>query len=191
MNGLPALETSHLVLRVPTTDDVHKMLGFVLSNRTHFAPWEPLRSEHYFTDDYWVEEIDRLIEVAQAEREFAFILLPKVRRHMIIGQCTLSGICRGPFQAAYLGFGLDHRETGKGLMEEALRAILCYSFDDLNLHRIMANYMPHNTRSANLLRKLGFIPEGYAREYLRLAGSWQDHILTAITNTQWADDKDT
>ena len=102
-----------------------------------------------------------------------------------MGQCTFSGIARGPFQAAYLGYGLDHRAVGKGLMTEALQAAIRYCFDQLNLHRIMANYMPTNVRSADLLKRLGFVPEGYARDYLFLAGQWQDHILTSLTNASW------
>jgi len=70
-------------------------------------------------------------------------------------------------------------------MAEALSSAIRYCFDEMNLHRIMANYMPTNVRSAALLRKLGFAPEGYARDYLFLAGEWQDHVLTALTNDKW------
>ncbi len=59
-----------------------------------------------------------------------------------------------------------------------------YAFEDLRLHRIMANYVPHNQRSAHLLRRLGFVQEGYAKEYLKIAGRWQDHVLTALTNPE-------
>jgi ribosomal-protein-alanine N-acetyltransferase len=86
-----------------------------------------------------------------------------------------------------LGYGLDREAVGNGLMEEALRAVIELGFDELNLHRLMANYMPTNTRSARLLRKLGFVVEGHARDYLRLAGAWQDHVLTALTNDRWSE----
>ena len=43
----------------------------------------------------------------------------------------------------------------------------------------MANYMPHNSRSAALLFRLGFEKEGVARSYLKIAGKWQDHVLTS------------
>ena len=46
----------------------------------------------------------------------------------------------------------------------------------------MANYIPHNERSGRLLRRLGFMVEGYARDYLFINGAWRDHILTALTN---------
>lgn len=36
--------------------------------------------------------------------------------------------------------------------------------------------------SARLLERLGFVKEGYAREYLHIDGAWRDHVLTARTN---------
>jgi ribosomal-protein-alanine N-acetyltransferase len=46
----------------------------------------------------------------------------------------------------------------------------------------MANYRPENLRSARLLARLGFIQEGYARDYLFIDGAWRDHVLTARLN---------
>ena len=66
-------------------------------------------------------------------------------------------------------------------MSEALRAAIDYVFSELRLHRIMANYMPANERSGRLLRRMGFTVEGYARDYMSIAGEWRDHILTSLT----------
>jgi len=67
-------------------------------------------------------------------------------------------------------------------MGEALRAAFGQVFGLLGLHRIMANYLPTNERSARLLRRLGFTVDGYARDYLYIDGAWRDHILTALTS---------
>lgn len=45
---------------------------------------------------------------------------------------------------------------GKGLMFEALSAAIRYMQRTQHIHRIMANYMPHNKRSGDLLARLGF-----------------------------------
>lgn len=54
----------------------------------------------------------------------------------------------------------------------------------------MANYMPHNRRSGNVLKSLGFNIEGYARDYLYINGYWEDHILTSLTNKNWENRRD-
>lgn len=91
-------------------------------------------------------------------------------------------IGRGPFQACYLGFGLDAEFVGQGLMQEALEAVLHYAFVRLGLHRIMANYLPENGRSERILARMGFQKEGYAVAYLHINGAWRDHVLTARIN---------
>lgn len=67
-------------------------------------------------------------------------------------------------------------------MFEALTEAIVYVFKELKLHRIMANYIPSNERSAKLLKRLNFLTDGYSHDYLFIAGRWQDHILTSLTN---------
>ena len=69
----------------------------------------------------------------------------------------------------------------KGLMAEALERALRHVFEELELHRVEANYQPTNERSGRLLRRLGFVVEGYSRDYLFIDGAWRDHVRTALT----------
>ncbi len=48
-----------------------------------------------------------------------------------------------------------------------------YMFDVQNMHRLMAGYMPHNERSAGVLEHLGFVREGFAKDYLQINGKWK------------------
>ena len=66
-------------------------------------------------------------------------------------------------------------------MSEALRAATAWIFGELRLHRIMANYRPENARSGRVLERLGFVREGFAKDYLFIDGAWTDHVLTALT----------
>ena len=68
-------------------------------------------------------------------------------------------------------------------MAEAIQLSLDFSFDTLGLHRIEAACLPSNTPSRNLLLKSGFVQEGFARSYLRINGTWQDHVCYAILRT--------
>lgn len=68
-------------------------------------------------------------------------------------------------------------------MIEALEVAIHYVFNELNMHRIMAAYIPTNQRSSLLLKRLGFVIEGYGRNYIQIDGRWQDHILISLINS--------
>lgn len=189
MTELPEIRTDRLVLRVPTPDDAPGMTNFVIDNREHFAPWDPKRGEDYYTLEAQRRELAASVERVAAGLALPFALYGRDEPlGPVLGHCRFSNIVRGAFQAAHLGYGLDHRVVGRGLMAEALRAAIGYCFDGINLHRVMANYIPGNVRSANALKRLGFVVEGYARDYLLIAGRWQDHVLTSVTNERWRRD---
>ena len=100
----------------------------------------------------------------------------------MIGSCNFGNIVKGIFQACHLGYSIAKKHEGQGLMAEALQAGIDYIFETRGLHRIMANHVPGNLRSARLLEKLGFEREGYARAYLKIGGKWEDHVLNALIN---------
>jgi ribosomal-protein-alanine N-acetyltransferase len=182
----PHIETERLILTIPTPADASRMLQYVTDNREHLAPWEPLRTDEYFTREFWFDLLSSAVEENDTRRSLLLVLLDRADPSgPFVGQLHFSNITYGAFQAAHLGYSLDHRATGTGLMTEALTAAIKYVFEELNLHRVMANYVPGNEKSAKLLHRLGFVVEGHAREYLRLAGEWQDHTLTALINESW------
>jgi len=90
---------------------------------------------------------------------------------------------KGAFEACHLGFSLAESAQGRGLMKKTLEITNRYCFEQMGLHRIMANHLPSNVRSERLLESLGFEREGYAREYLKIAGAWEDHVLRALINS--------
>ena len=64
-------------------------------------------------------------------------------------------------------------------MTRGVALIMPFCFDVLQLHRIEAACLPSNEPSIRILRRNGFIQEGYARRYLHINGQWQDHLLFA------------
>jgi ribosomal-protein-alanine N-acetyltransferase len=44
----------------------------------------------------------------------------------------------------------------------------------------MACHLPENIRSAKVLRRLGFVVEGYARDFVKVNGKWCDNILLSL-----------
>ncbi|WEN16609.1 GNAT family N-acetyltransferase [Rhodanobacter sp. AS-Z3] len=178
MNAPAVLLTERTRIRLPVASDAAKLLRFRVENRAHLAPWEPLREESHYTLETCLKAIADGQEAVRLDRGYAFVVLsPDEAR--LLASFTLSHVMRGPFQACLLGYGVAADQQGQGLMREALEAGLAWAFGELGLHRVMANYLPRNERSARLLERLGFEREGWARAYLRIAGQWQDHVLTA------------
>ena len=103
----------------------------------------------------------------------------------IIGAISLSQLFRGGFQNAYLGYYVGAQYSGQGLMTEALQLLLRYAFKDLRLHRLEANIQPGNIASIALVKRAGFVLEGYSKRYLKICGRWRDHERWAILADDW------
>lgn len=176
------LFTERLRVFLPDATKAPAMLRYVTENRDHLTPWSPPLPEAYYTLEYWQERMAAWPAQLDADRALRLVLEPAEGPGRIIGTCNFSQIFRGAFEACYLGYAIDHRYQGRGLMQEALEAAIAYVFDTLQLHRIMANYMPTNERSGAVLRRLGFTEEGRAADYLFINGAWRDHVLTSLTN---------
>jgi ribosomal-protein-alanine N-acetyltransferase len=97
----------------------------------------------------------------------------------LVGAITISNIRRGVAEMGSLGYWIGHQYARRGLMTDAVRAVLPYAFSQLGLHRMEAACLPSNEPSRRLLLRCGFVQEGYARGYLRINGIWQDHLTFA------------
>ena len=93
----------------------------------------------------------------------------------ILGSINLNEIVRSIFQSAYLGYQIGAQFAGQGYMTEAIALMLRHAFIDLKLHRLEANIQPGNVPSIALVKRAGFVKEGFSRKYLKICGRWRDH----------------
>jgi ribosomal-protein-alanine N-acetyltransferase len=183
--AMPRLVGDGFELRLAVPSDVPRLVAYRRENAEHFEPFEPVRSADHFTEAYWERQVAiGLEEFASGQSVKMYIFEPGPDGE-VVGLASFSNIVRGPFQSCFVGYALGERHQGRGVMTEALRLGIDYMFNEQRLHRIAANYLPHNTRSAAVLRRLGFTVDGYARDYLLIEGRWQDHILTSLVNPAW------
>ena len=101
----------------------------------------------------------------------------------LVGGLTLCNVRRGVTQSCTLGYWIGAKHSRQGYMTAAVRAVVPFVFDSLELHRLEAACLPTNAASIKLLEKTGFQREGLARRYLRINGLWQDHLLYALLDT--------
>jgi len=130
------------------------------------------------------EEFEAFLERSEKPENECFLIV-RQKDDAIAGMINLSQIFYGPFCNAYLGYGLGVKFTGAGLMTEAIKLTLKYSFKTLKLHRIEANVQPENLPSIAVLKRCGFTREGFSRKYLKVGGRWRDHERFAIIVEDW------
>jgi len=103
----------------------------------------------------------------------------------VMGSIGLSQIFHGGFRSAYVGYQIGEEFSRQGYMTEALQLILRHAFGKLKLHRLEANIQPGNVASIALVKRAGFVKEGYSRRYLKICGRWRDHERWAILVEDW------
>ena len=114
--------------------------------------------------------------------------------HGLVGRINVANVVEGAFRSASIGYDAYDPYAGRGLFGEGLALAVDLAFADppegMGLHRIEANIQPANTRSAGLVRSLGFVHEGFSRDFLYLPGidgrrSWRDHDRYTMLATDW------
>ena len=157
----PELETPQLHLREITADDTAWYLA-------HFSRAEIVRGQGF------AAPVD--LEVAARELRtcvldlFAFragfrwgIALSGTRE--LIGSLGFYRWMDEPCAQAEIGYDLDPEWWGRGLMSEALRAVLAFGFERMELARVEACVMTDNERSCRLLARLGFYRDAFLQRH--------------------------
>jgi [ribosomal protein S5]-alanine N-acetyltransferase len=170
-----------IYLRRLEVADAEALLEMLLRDRSFLDQWEPTRSERF----YKLESHQKRLEALQGDESFADFGIFLADGDELVGRIQLSGISRGPFQNAYLGYFVSERHNGRGYATEAVRQAVHAAFGELGLHRVQAGVIPRNLASIRVLEKAGFREEGLALRYLQIAGVWEDHKLYAVTAEEW------
>ncbi|OBQ08504.1 MAG: alanine acetyltransferase [Anabaena sp. LE011-02] len=181
----PILTSDRLILRMAVMEDIPYILKYFTENKEYLTPFYPQWDENFFTDDYWEYQVETSFWEFVNNYSLKLFIYRKHQPRQIVGTANFSNFIYSAAQFCQLGYSLAESAQGYGYMTEALSVSIGYIFQELNFHRIMANYMPHNRRSGNVLKRAGFVVEGYARDYLMINGKWEDHIFTSLTNPHW------
>lgn len=102
----------------------------------------------------------------------------------LIGTCTLAGVS-WLHRRAEVGFALNRRHQGQGIMSEALPLLVGFAFRELGLHRLEADADPRNVPSLRLLERSGFRREGYLRERYHQEGELQDAVFFGLLRREY------
>lgn len=175
----PVMQGRQVYLRAPQLGDWADWARLRALSRSFLTPWEPTWADDELTRNAYRRRLRRYGRDARDGCGYAFFIFRKADDDLL-GGLTLSNVRRGVTQSCSLGYWMGRPHSGQGLMQDGVRAVLPFVFDELRLHRLEAACLPSNERSKAVLRKVGFHEEGHAREYLRIDGAWRDHVLFAL-----------
>lgn len=97
----------------------------------------------------------------------------------MIGRCVFFHFDEANHRAE-IGFILNRQYWRRGLMRQAVEAVIQFGFINLNLHRIEADVDPHNAGSLALLESVGFKREGYFPERWLIGEKWKDSVMLGL-----------
>ncbi len=86
---------------------------------------------------------------------------------------------------AEIGYELDPFYWKQGITTEAVKVVLRYSFEELQLFRVGAVTYPQNEVSMRLLKRLSFKEEGLLRGYLYQNNQSHDAVIFSLLKTEW------
>lgn len=184
---------------MPEPAEADERVLFYEGDRIYLRPIE-LTDEHklrrWVNDpDIWQYLMHRQPINSVREREFIegqgrqpgeYVLGIVVRNgDRLIGSVGLHGV-HPVNRSATLGVMIgDKAYHGKGFGTEAVRLMVRYGFEELNLNRIALHVFAHNFRAIGCYQKAGFVHEGCLRQALYRSGQFVDEYLFAILRKDW------
>jgi [ribosomal protein S5]-alanine N-acetyltransferase len=176
----PALTVTgdRVTLRVPQMNDFEEWAALRDTSRDFLVPWEPTWPADDLSRGAFRRRLKRYAEDQRNDLAYPYFIFRNADQKLV-GGLTMTNIRRGVAQAGSLGYWMGAAYARQGYMTAAVRLLVPFAFSTLKLHRLEAACIPENAASVRLLEKTGFVREGYAREYLCINGTWQDHLLYA------------
>lgn len=171
----PTIHTERLILKQATTEDA-KDMHIYLSNET---VCRYMGIDAHETIEDTKGEIQWYDKIFKEQTGIRWGISLKDNPAIIGEICGFLNLekqhCR-----TEIGYELHHDHWRKGIMKEAITAVLRYGFQEMNLNRIEAIIDPANTSSVQLLEKIDFVREGLLREYDLGQNGFDDVYMYAI-----------
>jgi ribosomal-protein-alanine N-acetyltransferase len=172
------IQTDRLKLKLLDESYAGSVADYHLRNKDFFKQWVPSYTDDHFAVDMNRRRLKQMLEDFKEGRAIKLWIFKRddADEKKIIGDISFSQIVYEPFLSCFLGYKIDEQENNSGYASEAIKAGIEYIFNNLKLHRIEANIMPHNEKSIRVVERLGFENEGISKKYLKINGKWEDHL---------------
>lgn len=177
--GWPAtLRDGRVTLRPISRGDREAWTNVRALNREWLGPWEATPPRDVGPPVSFATMVRGLRGQARRGQLLPFVVAYDGE---LVGQLTVGGITYGSLCSAHIGYWVDSRVAGRGVMPTAVALAVDHCFLVLRLHRVEVNIRPENAASLRVVEKLGFREEGLREAFLHISGQWRDHRSFAMT----------
>ncbi|MEU7903005.1 GNAT family protein [Actinoplanes sp. NPDC049118] len=192
MPGWPAvLADGSVLLRPYRRGDAQAWSEVRIANEAWLSPWESsppgpwseMNSPRAYL--YVYRDMKRAARRGDS-MPFVVCLREDDGSERLVGHINLGSIVRRAFSSAYVGYWVDSRVAGRGVIPTALALAVDHAFGAGGLHRVEINIRPENVPSRRVVEKLGFREEAYHPRYMHIDGAWRDHLGFAMTSEEVA-----
>jgi len=178
--GTQTIETSRLILRKAVMEDALPMFHNWASDPevTKYLTWSTYEvvETAYPVLKMWIHEYENnnyyqwMIVLKEINEPIGSISV--VRQRDDIGE-------------AEIGYCIGRRWWHRGIMSEALAAVIDYLFSEVGINRIAAKHDPNNPHSGGVMRKCGMKYEGTTRSSYKNNQGICDAAHYAILRNEW------
>jgi RimJ/RimL family protein N-acetyltransferase len=84
-----------------------------------------------------------------------------------------------------LGIGIGREYWGKGFGQDAVRTLVDYAFEHLNMNRVGLYTLAEDPRAVGAYRKAGFVEEGRIRQHAWVRGRYEDELVMSVLRQEW------
>lgn len=124
-------------------------------------------------------------ELFSQQSSIFLFMIRSLEDDRIIGEIGLEGV-EWNHGDAFVGISIGEREYwDKGYGTDAMRVLLGYAFNELNLHRVSLTVFEYNPRAMRSYQKAGFVMEGRERSVISRDGKRYDLLFMGILREEW------
>jgi RimJ/RimL family protein N-acetyltransferase len=175
------LVTERLQIRAYRRDDLDAVLSmFGREDVSRYLNWEPMDREAA------TALLERRLKQTRIDKEGDGLALVAAERETdrFIGEVVLR-LTSTVSRQGEVGWSVHPDAQGRGYGTEAAREMLRLGFEELGLHRIIAECDPRNEASIKVMEKLGMRREAHHLDAMFLKGEWVGSMVYAILASEW------